>query len=159
MMRLTGQIGVVAVGKMRTKHWLTAQNEYLKRLQRYGNVKLHEVKDVVGRSVPDAVGIEREGEQLLNASKNAQRLILLTPTGKLLSSEGLARFLHQRVANYGNLAFLIGGPIGFSSNVTNAAQDQISLSPLTFTHEMARVLLLEQLYRACTILNNEKYHK
>jgi len=159
MMRLTGQIELIAVGKMRTNHWLTAQNKYLKRLQRYGNVKLHEVKDVVGRSVPDAVGIEREGEQLLNASKNAQRLILLTPTGKLLSSEAFARFLHKQVANYGNLAFLIGGPIGFSTNVTNAAHDQISLSPLTFTHEMARVLLLEQLYRACTILNNEKYHK
>ena len=159
MMRLTGQIELIVVGKMRTKHWLTAQNDYLKRLQRYGNVELREVKDVVGRGVPDAVGIEREGEQLLNASQNAQRLILLTPTGKLLSSEGFARFLHNRVMNYGNLAFLIGGPIGFSETVTNTAHDQISLSPLTFTHEMARVLLLEQLYRACTILNGEKYHK
>ncbi len=159
MMRLTGQIDVIAVGKMRTKHWLTAQNDYLKRLQRYGNVKLHEVKDVVGRSVPDAVGLEREGEQLLNAGKNAQRLILLTPTGNQLSSEAFARFLHERVMGNGRIAFLIGGPIGFSENVFSAAHDQISLSPLTFTHEIARVLLLEQLYRACTILNNEKYHK
>jgi len=159
MIRLPGQIEVIAVGKMRSKHWRTAQDDYLKRLQRYGNVLLSEVKDVVGRSIPDAVGIVREGEQLLNAAKNVQRVILLTPTGRQLSSEEFARFLHQQVADYGRIAFLIGGPVGFSPDVIAAAHDEISLSPLTFTHELARVLLLEQLYRACTILNGEKYHK
>lgn len=159
MFRLPGQINVIVVGKMRTKHWRSAQADYLQRLQRYGQVRLVELKDVVGRGVPDAVGLRREGEHLLKASDGMHRRILLTPTGKQLSSAALARYLHEQMARYGRIAFLIGGPIGFSPDVIQAAHDEIALSPMTFTHEMARVILLEQLYRACTILNGEKYHK
>ena len=159
MFRLPGELAVVAVGKLRTKHWLAAQHEYLKRLRRYGQVNLIEVKDAVGRGMPDAVAMQREGEQLLRASNSGHRRILLTPTGKMMTSPGLATFLHRQAAEYGRFAFLIGGPIGFSPDVIAAADAEISLSPLTFTHEMARIMLLEQLYRACTILNGEKYHK
>jgi len=159
MFRFSDELTVVAVGKMRTKHWLTAQNDYLKRLKRYGDVRLTEVKDSVGRGFSLDVAKQREGELLLRASAQARRRILLTPKGKLLTSKGLSQFLYKNGVNYGRLAFLIGGPVGFSEEVVAASHAQISLSPLTFTHEMARVVWLEQLYRACTILNNEKYHK
>ena len=90
---------------------------------------------------------------------DSRRLIALTPTGKLRSSPKLASWLQKRVEVYGRLALLIGGPLGFSDEVLAACDEQISLSPLTFPHELARILLLEQLYRACTILAGEQYHK
>ncbi len=159
MAKLSGHLGIIAVGKIKEKHWRAAQAEYVKRLGRYTTPKVIEVKDVVGRSVPDDVAMQKEGEQLLQNAANYHRRILLTPTGKLMTSEALAKFLRKEVQEYGRIAFLIGGPIGFSPEVVAQADGEISLSPLTFTHEMARVLLLEQLYRACTILAGEKYHK
>ena len=159
MGRLGGQLTVAAVGKIKEKHWRTAQSDYAKRLNRYTNFNLVEVKDSVGRGQPDAVAMQKEGELLLQAASKSTRLIALAPVGKVMGSPELAKFLQKEVVNYGRLAFLIGGPLGFSDSALSACHQQISLSPLTFTHEMARVILLEQLYRACTILNGEKYHK
>ena len=159
MAKLSGQITVTAVGKIKAKHWRAAQDEYLKRLSRYTTIKLVEVKDAVGRGRPDAAALAREGEALLKASAGARRRIALTPTGKLMSSEAFARFARKEVEEYGRVAFLIGGPLGFSPDVLGQCDAQISLSPLTFTHELARVILLEQLYRAATIVAGEKYHK
>ena len=159
MSRLNGRLTIATVGKIKNNAWLVAQDDYVKRLGRYTTMELVEVKDVVGRSVPDGVAMVREGEQLLQAVADSSRLIALTPTGKLRSSPNLAIWLQKRVEVYGRIAFLIGGPLGFSDEVLAACHEQISLSPLTFTHELARVLLLEQLYRACTILAGEQYHK
>ena len=159
MSRLNGRLTIATVGKIKNKAWLAAQNDYVKRLSRYTTVTLIEVKDVVGRSVPDGVAMMREGEQLLAAVANCSRLIALTPTGKLHSSPNLAVWLQKRVEIYGRIGFLIGGPLGFSDELLAACDEQISLSSLTFTHELAHVLLLEQLYRACTILAGERYHK
>ena len=158
-MRLNGRLTIATIGKIKNKAWLVAQNDYVKRLGRYTTVELVELKDVVGRSIPDGVAMVREGEQLLQAASNSHRLIALTPTGKMRSSPNLALWLQKRVVDYGRIAFLIGGPLGFSDEVLAACDEQFSLSPLTFTHELARVLLLEQLYRACTILAGEQYHK
>lgn len=159
MAKLSGQITVTAVGKIKAKHWRAAQDEYLKRLSRYTTIKLVEVKDVVGRGRPDEAAMAQEGEALLKASANVRRRIALTPTGKLLGSETFARFVQKEVEAYGRIAFLIGGPLGFSPDLLAQCPVQISLSPLTFTHELARVILLEQLYRAATIVAGEKYHK
>ena len=159
MPRLNGRLLLAAVGKIKEKHWQAAQADYVKRLGRYTDFQLVEVKDAVGRNVPEAVAMQREGERLLEATSGVQRLIALTPEGKQMSSPKLARFLQKEVVVYGRIAFLIGGPYGFSDEVLATCHWQLSLSPLTFTHEMARILLLEQLYRACTILNGEKYHK
>jgi len=158
-MRLNGRLTIATVGKVKNKAWLAAQADYVKRLGHYTTLDLIEVKDVVGRSIPDEVAMAKEGEQLLQAVADSQRLIALTPTGKLRSSPSLATWLQKRVVDYGRIAFLIGGPIGFSDDVLAACHEEISLSPLTFTHELARILLLEQLYRACTILAGEQYHK
>lgn len=159
MSRLNGRLTLAAVGKIKNKAWLAAQDDYVKRLGHYTTLNLVEVKDVVGRSIPDDVAMAREGEHLLQAAADSSRLVALTPTGKLVTSPNLALWLQNRVEAYGRIAFLIGGPLGFSDDVLAACHEEISLSPLTFTHELARVLLLEQLYRACTILAGEQYHK
>jgi len=159
MYRLSGHITIAAVGKLRRSHWQVAQDDYLQRLQRYTTVELVEVKDVAGRTIPDAVAMQREGEQLLKAAESAGRKIALTPDGKLTSSPKLARYLRRQIEVYGRIAFLIGGPTGFAGEVIASCDEQLSLSPLTFPHELARVILLEQLYRACTILSGEPYHK
>lgn len=159
MGRLSGQIWVTAVGKIRKSHWQSAQDDYTERLKRYTQFKLVEVKDAVGKGLPDAAAMQKEGERLLKAAKDANRLIALTPMGVQHTSEELAEYLERQVRVYGRLAFLIGGPLGFSDDVLVQCHDQLSLSTLTFPHELARIMLLEQLYRACTILNNEPYHK
>lgn len=154
-----GQIDVAVVGRVKKNQWQTAQDQYLKRLKRYTSLSLIEVKDSVGRGFPDSVAVQREGEDLLKATSKARRRILLTAQGEQLSSEELAHFLAHRIERYGHLAFLVGGPLGFAPEVESAADDHLSLSRLTFPHELARVILLEQLYRAFTILRGEKYHK
>ena len=159
MALFSGQIAVVAVGKLRNREWLAAQAAYEKRLRHYVGFGLTEVKDSVGRGQPDAVALQKEGELLLNGAEGANRLILLTENGRSFTSPDFADYLQKQLEIYGRLAFLIGGPLGFSDDVRTTAHDTLSLSPLTFPHEMARVLLLEQLYRAFTIRNGEKYHK
>ncbi len=159
MARAYGRITIAAVGKIRTRHWLAAQDDYLKRLKHYSTVELVEVKDVVGRSVPDDQAMEREGQQLLQVAGRSNRTILLDPTGRTVTSPQLAEELHRWLEAFGSVAFLIGGPLGFSPEVQTAAHDTLSLSPMTFTHELARVVWLEQLYRSFTILHGEPYHK
>ena len=159
MARTYGRITVAAVGKVRARHWLAAQEEYLKRLNHYTTFELVEVKDAVGRGLADEQAMEREGQLLQQVASGAARTILLDPTGRELTSPQLAKELQGILETSGSVAFLIGGPLGFSPAVTDAAQDSLSLSRLTFTHEMARVICLEQLYRAFTILHGEPYHK
>lgn len=159
MARAYGRIIVAAVGKMRARRWLAAQDEYLKRLKHYTTVELIEVKDSVGRGLPDEQAMARESQQLLQAAARAQRTILLDPAGRELTSPQLAEALQRWLEEAGEMAFLIGGPLGFAPEAHDAAQETLSLSRLTFTHELARVIWLEQLYRAFTILHGEPYHK
>ena len=155
----TGQIVVAAVGKLRHPLWRDAQNNYLKRLQRYADVQLVEVKDAVGHGFPDKVAVIREGEQLMRATSAVQRRLLLSPDGREMSSEAFAEFVNKQVEIYNRIAFLIGGPLGFSKEAIAVADMRLSLSQLTFPHELARILFLEQLYRAFTIIRGEPYHK
>lgn len=158
MTRSLGKITLITVGKMKTKQWRLAQEEYLERLGHYTRLELVEVKDMLGR-LPDVVAMAKEGELLRNAAAAIPYRIALTPTGQALTSPQLADYLQKQIELHGHLAFLIGGPLGFSDDVLTTCQHQLSLSRLTFTHEMARIIMLEQLYRAFTILNGEKYHK
>ena len=159
MPRAIGHLTVAAVGRLREAHWQAAQDEYSRRLSRYTDFQLVEVKDVVGRALPDAVAAAREGESLLAATPRGARLVLMTAGGRQLSSPELAEWLQSRLEQYGALAFLIGGPVGFDPATVAAAHEQLALSRLTLPHELARVVLLEQLYRAFTILHAEPYHK
>ena len=159
MPRLGGHITVVAVGKIRKRHWKIAQEDYILRIKRYTDFALIEIKDSVGRGKSDDVAKQKEGELLLKAAQSSVRKIALTEAGRPMSSLRLAQYLQRQVRLYGRVTFLIGGPVGFSDDVLVECDEQISLSPMTFPHEMARVILLEQIYRACTIINNEQYHK
>jgi len=154
-----GRILIAAVGRLKTPHWKTAQEEYLGRLNRYTAVQLREVKDAVGRGDPMPVAAGKEGRLLLEATSSAGRRIALDPGGRSLDSPGLARHLERQLATFGRLALLIGGPVGLAEDVLEACQEQWSLGPMTLPHELARVVLLEQLYRAATIINGEQYHK
>lgn len=156
MPRSIGHITVAAVGRLRESHWQAAQEAYRGRLEHYTTFKLVEVKDAGGSS---GAALAREGAALLAAVPRGARLILMSPDGRHMSSPELATFLQGQLETYGHLAFLIGGPFGFDPATVAAAHDRLSLSRLTLPHELARVVLLEQLYRAFTILHGEPYHK
>jgi len=155
----SAKIVIAAVGKLRQREWQSVQTDYLLRLKRYTDVQLVEVKDSIGRGYPEAVAVRREGELLIKATATVQRRILLSADGKEMSSERLAAFIQTLLETYDQTAFLIGGPVGFSDEVGKLADLRLSLSRLTFPHEMARIIFLEQLYRAFTILRGQKYHK
>jgi 23S rRNA (pseudouridine1915-N3)-methyltransferase len=159
MPRAIGHLTLAAVGRLRERHWLAAQNEYIQRLGRYTDFKLVEVRDAVGKSLPDSVAMAREGEQLLAAVPRGARAIVISADGREMSSTDLANYLQSQLELHGELAFLIGGPLGFDSAVIAAADDRLALSRMTFPHELARIVLLEQLYRAFTILHGEPYRK
>ncbi len=159
MIRLPGTITIAAVGRLRTPHWQAAQADYLQRLRRYTRVELVEVRDEVGGHVPDEVAIEREGEALLQSVADLPWVVALDATGRQAGSVRLARYLGKKVEVYRDVGFVIGGPLGLAPAVLERANEQLSLSRLTFPHELARVILLEQLYRAATILSGEPYHK
>lgn len=159
MIHLPGTITVAAVGKMRTTHWLTAQEDYRQRIERYTSIELIEVRDVVGGNLPDEVAVAREGEALLAAINDVPWTIALDARGKQTSSPGLARYLRQHIEIHRDVAFVIGGPVGLSQAVLTACKERLSLSRMTLPHELARVILLEQIYRAMTILSGEQYHK
>jgi 23S rRNA (pseudouridine1915-N3)-methyltransferase len=159
MPRPIGHITVAAVGKLRERYWQAAQDEYVRRLGRYTDFHLVEVKDAISKALPGAVALARESEHLLAAIPRGARTILMAADGREMSSAELAAYLQTQLETHGELAFLIGGPLGFDPAVVAAAHDRLALSRLTFPHELARVVLLEQLYRAFTILRGEPYHK
>lgn len=159
MEKLSGQITIAAIGKLKSLQFRFIQDDYLKRLQRHTRLELVEMKDTVGRGLPDPVAIEREGQQLLKATEQANRRIALTPTGSQFNSLELAEFVKNQIGLYTHIAFLIGGPLGLSPDLLQNCQATLALSRLTFTHEIARLILLEQLYRAATIVAGEPYHK
>ncbi|MGC9521333.1 MAG: 23S rRNA (pseudouridine(1915)-N(3))-methyltransferase RlmH [Anaerolineae bacterium] len=159
MIRLPGTITIAAVGRLRTPHWEAAQTDYLARLRRYSRVELVEVRDEVGGHLPDEVAITREGEALLDAVRDIPWVIALNTKGKQAGSVQFAHYLRQKVEVYRDVGFVIGGPLGLAPAALERADEQLSLSRLTLPHELARVVLLEQLYRAATILSGEPYHK
>lgn len=159
MARVLPPIVVAAVGKLRAGHWIAAQEEYMKRLRRYGAVRLVEVKDAVGKGAPAPVAVQREGEALAKAAEGAGTRVALARDGRAMTSEGFAEFLKEQALRGRSAAFLIGGPEGLSDEALGVCGLRMSLSAMTFPHELARAVLLEQLYRAATILSGEKYHK
>ena len=143
------------VGKTRDASWKTLQAEYLRRLSHFVNCEIVEVKDGSG---PTA--IETEGNDLLSKLNQNTFVVLLDVTGRHLSSPELAAELDKwQNRGFREVTFIIGGAQGASSRVAERADVKLSLSFLTFTHEMARVILIEQLYRAFTIIKGFPYQK
>ncbi|MBE6472581.1 MAG: 23S rRNA (pseudouridine(1915)-N(3))-methyltransferase RlmH [Coriobacteriaceae bacterium] len=152
---------VIAVGKLKERFWTEACAEYLKRLQPYAKTQVVEVADVdPARAGGDAAAVEREGAAILKAVPDRAHVVLLAIDGKERSSESLsARIDSLGLSGCGEIAFVIGGSCGTSADVRARANETLSFGPITLPHNLARVVLLEQLYRACKISRGEPYHK
>ncbi|APG27790.1 50S rRNA methyltransferase [Syntrophotalea acetylenivorans] len=154
------KIGLISVGKLSQAFLRDGVAEYAGRLQRYISYNSHELKESKGGSKPDPKVIrEQEGERILARVPDGAYLVVLDERGRNYGSEELAEFLGRHMLQgTGELVFAIGGAYGLSRAVKERANLQLSLSAMTLTHQMARLLLLEQLYRGFTILRNEPYH-
>ena len=157
-------VSVIAVGKLREKPYREMADEYLKRLSRYGRyqeIELNDLPEREGASHAEEEKLKtREGEDILKRIRPEDRVIALTIPGRQRSSEELARELGEaKNGGQGRLVFIIGGSLGLGTNVLARADGEMSMSRMTFPHQLARVMLLEQLYRAEKILAGERYHK
>ncbi len=156
---------ILCVGKMKEKPYRQMADEYLKRLSRYGKYEETEIADLPEPASGTSEALEeqlkaKEGEALLAKIRPGDRVIALTIGGKRRSSEELARHLAElKTGGVSHFVFVIGGSLGLGKNVLARADEEMSMSPMTFPHQLARVMLLEQLYRAEKINAGERYHK
>ena len=150
---------MVAVGTLREPHFKAAANEYLKRLTPYADIRVTEVPDRdLGHDAARAVA--EEGRGVLKALPAGAFVVAMDAGGTERDSEGLAAWLDKRM-NDGDttLAFVLGGAAGLAPEVTATARERMSLSRLTLPHQLARVVLLEQVYRSFRIIRGEPYHR
>ena len=154
-------ITVVAVGKLKERFWADACAEYLKRLGPYARVTVAEVADVdPARAGGEAAARAAEGRSVLARIPERARVIALAIGGKARTSEGLAAPLDDlALGGTSDVAFVIGGSTGIDEAVLARADETLSFGPITLPHNLARVVLLEQLYRAFKISRGEPYHK
>jgi len=155
------KVRIIVVDRTRSAFLREGESFYLRRLRKYIPVDWEEVRPVrMVKGKRDEEILKAEGEFLSRKILPKDYVVALDREGDPLDSEELARWLeHLSRRPPGGVSFLIGGPLGLSRSLLNRAQKVLSLSRLTLTHEMSRLLLLEQLYRAMTILKGEKYHK
>ena len=154
---------VICVGRLQEKYWADAAGEYLKRLSRFGKaecVEIQDLKEPKGASDADRERIkQKEGEMILQRIRPRDHVTALCVEGEKCTSTALAATLPERYASGQRQVFVIGGSLGLSDEVKARAQKRLSMSDMTFPHQLARVMLLEQLYRAEKIHAGEAYHK
>ncbi|MGM0370828.1 MAG: 23S rRNA (pseudouridine(1915)-N(3))-methyltransferase RlmH [Bacillota bacterium] len=157
------EIRIIAVGKINQNYAQQGINEFSKRLTNYCNLTITEIDDERINNNLSSKEIEQvketEGEKIIATSNDRSYTIALDPNGKAMTSEGLAKSISNlQVQGYSSIEFIIGGALGLHQNVREAADYVLTFSHLTFTHQMIRLVLLEQIYRAFKIKNNEPYH-
>lgn len=153
------RITIVAVGKLKERHWREAAAEYLKRLGPYATIEMIEVPD---RDVTanESRALAAEAEAVLKVVPESAHLIVLDVGGTQRSSDGFSEHLAElMVGGTSHLAFVIGGAAGLDAAVLGRARERMSLGALTLPHQLARVVLLEQVYRAFRIMRGEPYHR
>ena len=153
-------IKLLAVGKTDDKDLQKLIDHYFKRLKHYCKFEIELIPDIKkSKKMDEQLQKQKEGELILAKTQSSDILVLLDENGKSYSSVGFSKWL-QKQMNTGmkQLIFVIGGPYGFSEEVYQRANQKISLSKMTFSHQMVRLFFTEQLYRAFTILKNEPYH-
>ncbi len=153
------KVRVAVVGKPRDAALATAIREYESRAARYWPLEVVEVKEESGRSTAPAMVRRKEGERLLDRLPAAARVILCDQGGDRLDSAAFAKLVQEQRERAQDLAFVIGGANGVDESVRQRAQRSLALAPWTLPHELARLVLAEQLYRAGTIGRGEPYHK
>jgi len=153
-------IKLIAIGKTDNKNLQSLIDEYQKRLSFYIKFDLEIIPDIKNvKNLSESQQKEKEGELILAKITPTDQLILLDENGKTFSSINFSEELQKKMnAGIKTLVFVIGGPYGFSETVYAKAQGKISLSSMTFSHQMVRLFFIEQLYRGFTILKNEPYH-
>ncbi len=150
-------IKIITVGSIKEKYLKDAIEEYTKRISKYTNIEIVEVKDE--GLVEPRKAISLEEEKLLKHINDKDYIITLEIEGKQFTSEEFAYKLDRIQLESSNITFIIGGSYGLSENIKNKSKLHLSFSKMTFPHQLFRVLLLEQIYRAFKINNNESYHK
>lgn len=149
-------IRIAAVGKIKETFFTQALEEYSKRLSGYYKLQIIEVAD----EKCDEKTLEKEADKILKVLKDTDYVIALAIQGKKYSSEGFAELIRQlEVGGKSSITFVIGGSLGLSKRVLDRADLLLSFSDMTFPHQLMRIILLEQIYRACKINRNEPYHK
>jgi 23S rRNA (pseudouridine1915-N3)-methyltransferase len=153
-------IKLITIGKTDNKNLQSLIDEYTKRLGYYVKFDLEIIPDIKNvKNLSEAQQKEKEGELILSKITPTDHLILLDENGKTFSSVGFSEFLQKKMnAGIKTLVFVIGGPYGFSDTVYKQAVGKVSLSEMTFSHQMVRLFVIEQIYRGFTILRNEPYH-
>lgn len=153
-------IRLIAIGKTDNKSLQTLIDDYIKRLSFYVKFDLEIIPDIKNaKNLSEAQQKEKEGELILSKISATDQLILLDENGKTFSSVAFSDYLQKKMnAGIKTLVFVIGGPYGFSDLVYQKSQGKVSLSEMTFSHQMVRLFVIEQIYRGFTILRNEPYH-
>lgn len=154
------KITLIAVGKTEDKYLIEGIDKYLSRLKHYINFNLVIIPDIKNtKNLTEAQQKSKEAEFIAKQINNTDIVVLLDEQGKKHSSVSFAAYLNkQMVSSVQNLVFIIGGPYGFDESIYKRSNSSLSLSEMTFSHQMVRLFFVEQLYRAFTILKNEPYH-
>ena len=154
------KIVLFVVGKTKEKYLLEGIYQYQRRIMNYINFEICEIPNIKNtKNISNSDLMKKEGDLILKKIQNSDYLILLDEKEKMFSSSSFAKKIQSwMLSGKKTIVFVIGGAYGFSQDVYNRANEKISLSRLTFSHQMVRLFFVEQLYRGYTILNNEPYH-
>ncbi len=154
-------IHIITLGKLKESYWENAESEYLKRLKPYAKIKITELKEEPFKPSDPTEKIKaKEAQKIKFSISNLQSsiIIALHEKGKTHTSPELAKFLQTQSQSGQQITFIIGGPKGLHKSILDLATHQLSLSSLTFPHQMVRTILLEQIYRSVTITKGKTYH-
>lgn len=154
------EITLIVIGKTNAKYLIEGLDEYTRRLKHYITYNINVIPDIKNtKNLSEEQQKETEGKLILNVLKPGDFIVLLDERGKEFSSMQFSDYL-QRKMNSGlrRLVFVVGGPYGFSKDIYSKADEKLSLSKMTFSHEMIRLFFTEQIYRAMTIIRGEPYH-
>lgn len=154
------KIKLIAVGKTDNSHIQACMDEYIKRLGFYISFEILIIPDIKNsKSLSEEQQKTKEAETVLKHLDSSDTIILLDEKGKNYTSEGFSEMIQKKMnSGIKNLVFIIGGPYGFSEQLYQRTNEKLSLSAMTFSHQMVRLFFIEQLYRAFTIIKNEPYH-
>lgn len=150
---------LLLVGKTVDKHFIAGINDYAERISHYMPFEIVTIPELKNtKNLSEEQQKTMEGELILKQLQSSDTVVLMDEHGKEFTSMEYARWLEQKRNTARRLIFVIGGPYGFSPKVYERANEKISLSRMTFSHQMVRLIMTEQIYRACTIIKGEPYH-
>lgn len=154
------KIVLITIGKTNEKYLIEGISDYQKRLKHYTNFERIEIANIKNaKNFSESELMKKEGELILKQIQNSDHLVLLDDKGKDFTSQKFAQKLQQwMLSGKKRLVFVVGGAYGFSDEIYKRGNEKLSLSKMTFSHQMVRLFFVEQIYRGYTILNNEPYH-